>query len=338
MRIPNQDQVRKARKWAEFFDGKGWQVLPSRSDDKRPKTTFAQWWEGGGPSAGWLWDHYPSENIQVMTGRYWNLCAIDLDGEKGIEAFQQMCADHGVKMPFTWKVTNDRTQGIHLWFSIPARFRQGPRIPRRRLWGIWDAEANQGKGAWSSRAAVELLCDGCLVMAPPSIHPKKGTMYKFHQGQSPFEISYPSPIPLWLLTMPSADQTMKPKSPVKEWEPKHRGSYAGPRSKDWLPCTPTQVKNAIQDKWGLAKSWGLRIPTRVTNDAGWIKCHDFDRPDDHLSASFNPATGQFWRPMVGTVCLFRLAVEMNIYPDWRTACTDLAHQFLPHLFRTTSNV
>lgn len=337
MRIPNQDQVRKARKWAEFFDGKGWQVLPSRSDDKRPKTTFAQWWEGGGPSAGWLWDHYPSENIQVMTGRYWNLCAIDLDGEKGIEAFQQMCADHGVKMPFTWKVTNDRTQGVHLWFSLPDRFRKGPRIKSRRLWGVWDQTLKEGKGDWQKRANIELLCDGSLVMAPPSIHPVKGTRYQFHRGSSPHEMSYPAQIPLWLLTMPSADETIRPKKKVEPWfQSREPGSFRHVKP-EWLPCPPSQVKQAIHDKASLVVRWGIRLPTRKTNEAGWIKCHDFDRADDHLSASFNPRTGQFWRPMVGTVCLFRLAVEMNIYPDWRAACTDLAHQYLPHLFRTRKN-
>jgi hypothetical protein len=267
-----------------------------------------------------------------MCGRHWNLCVVDLDGEAGIEAFESMCAERGVRVPHTWKVTNDRRQGIHLWFSLPEKFRKGPKIPRRRLWGKWDRSANDGKGAWESRAAVELLCDGCLVMSPPSVHPKKGTIYQFHRGSSPHELSYPAQIPLWLLMMPNAEEAIRPRLKV---EPgfQFRGKLRKHVRPQWLPCTPNQVLNAIQDKASLVTSWGIRLPTRRTNEAGWIKCHDFDRTDENPSASFNPATGQFWRPNIGTVCLFRLSVEMNIYTDWRAACTDLAHQYLPHLFR-----
>jgi hypothetical protein len=328
------EQVRLARVWAELYDQKGWQPLPSRPDDKRPwLPSFAQWWEGGGPSAGWLWDHHPSGNIQVMCGRWWNLAVIDLDGEQGIEAFERMCVERGVRMPYTWKVTNDRTRGVHLWFTLPEKFRNGPRIPRRRLWGIWDEAQSDGKGGWSPRANIELLCDGCLVMAPPSVHPTKGTRYQFHRGQSPHEMRYPAQMPLWLLVMPSAEEAIKPKKKFPQWSGSREHAKFNSVKPEWLPCTPTQVKMAIHDKADLVTRWGVRLPTRKTNEAGWIKCHDFDRPDEHLSASFNPRTGQFWRPLVGTVCLFRLAVEMNIYPDWRAACTDLAHQYLPHLFR-----
>ncbi len=330
------EQVRLARVWADLYDRKGWQPLPSRPDDKRPwLPSFAQWWEGGGPSADWLWDHHPSGNIQLMCGRWWNLAVIDLDGEAGIEAFNGMCAERGVPVPYTWKVTNDRNQGVHLWFSIPERFRKGPRIPRRRLWGIWDAQMNKGKGGWEPRANIELLCDGCLVMAPPSIHPVKGTRYQFHGKQSPLSMK-PAEMPMWLLTMPSAEESIRPKKKVEPWFHQKDTRFRNVNP-EWLPCTPTQVKQAIYDKLDLVESWGIRFPHRRPNEAGWVKCHDFDRPDDNPSASFNPTTGQFWRPMVGTVCLFRLAVEMNIYPDWRMACTDLAHQYLPHLFRTRKN-
>jgi hypothetical protein len=329
------EQIRMAKFWANIYHQKGYQPLPSRPDDKRPwLPKFSHWWEGGGPSAEELWRNHPSGNIQVMCGRWWNLAVIDLDGEKGIEAFDGMCAERGIRMPYTWKVTNDRTQGIHLWFSLPDRFRKGLRIPRKRLWGIWDATLNDGKGGWESRANIELLCDGCLVMAPPSTHPVKGTRYQFHRGQSPKEMPYPAQMPLWLLTMPSAEDSIRPKKKAEPWFRSRPTRNVKP---EWIPCTYTQVKQAIHNKTDLVESWGIRFPHRRENESGWIKCHDFDRSDDHPSASFNPTTGQFWRPMVGTVCLFRLAVEMNIYPDWRSACTDLAHHYLPHLFRTRKN-
>jgi hypothetical protein len=331
------EQLDLAREWAKLYEKKGWQPLPSRPDDKRPwLPSFAQWWEGGGPSADWLWANHPSGNIQVMCGRHWNLCGLDLDGAEGIEAFEQLCMDKGVRVPYTWKVTNDRTQGVHLWFSIPEKFRSGPRIPRRRLWGVWDKTLKDGKGDWKGRAAIELLCDGCLLMAPPSIHPKKGTRYQFHRGQSPHELKYPAPIPMWLLTMPSADESMRPQKVVPGFHSgalKPRGQFRDVKGDRWLPCTPTEVKNAIYDKVTLVEDWGVRFPHKRVNPAGWIKCHDIDREDKHTSASFNPRTGQFWRPLVGTVCLFMLGVELNIYADWRAACTDLAHQFLPHLFK-----
>lgn len=325
------EDVDLCRSWAKTYQGMGWLVLPTRSDDKRPAVkSYAQWWEGGEPSVDDLWREHPSGSCQVGLGTSRNLLVIDLDGPEGIEAFAQMCADKGVKTPYTWKTTNDRTQGMHLWFSIPRKFRTKP-IRKRRLWGKWDDTLNQGKGGWSPRANIELLCDGSLVMAPPSIHPKRGTRYKFFVGCSPREITYPAPIPLWLLLMPSADVSIRPKPPQEAFQ-KPQGRFRNVKPQ-WLPCSPGEVLRGIQDKTSLVKSWGLRVPNRLPNEAGWIKCHDIDRPDNDPSASFNPTTGSFWRPDVGTVCLFRLAVELNIYADWRAACTDLAQQYLPHLFR-----
>jgi hypothetical protein len=172
-------------------------------------------------------------------------------------------------------------------------------------------------------------------MAPPSIHPKKGTTYLFHDYPSPHKLEYPSEIPIWLLAIPDANEAIKPKKHPELWRPRN-GTPKNVKP-EWLPCSPQQVKNAIQDKLDLVARWGIRFPNRHRNEKGWIRCHDFDREDRNPSAAFHPDTGGFWRPGVGVVCLFKLGVEMNIYPDWRAACTDLAHHHLPHLFRTRKN-
>jgi hypothetical protein len=314
--------VALCRSWAGHFQTRGLQCLPSRPDRKQPFTRYADWWDGGGPSVESLWSKYPSGNVQVMTGRAYNLCVLDLDGQEGVDAFHGWLADRGGRLPKCW-ISSSGGGGRHLWFSLPTVARKGPPLPRRRLWGEWDPEARDGSGAWAKHRGVEFLGDHCLIMAPPSIHPETGKRYKFHRGHSPGEIAYPSPIPLWVLTWPTMTAPVQPRPQMPE-RPARRLECPTSHGRP-----PRLVLDAIPDKIALVASWGVRIASRKVNPAGWLQCHDLDRPDKNPSAMFNPSTGRFWRPGERSMCLFRLGVETGQYATWRDALNDLARIYLP---------
>lgn len=342
------DRIAAGRSMALRYEKKGWSPLPSRHDDKRPLISFAQYWEGGLPPVSELWDRHPSGNIQLITGSTkganrkgeGGLVALDLDGKEGIETFKAWLDERKIKALRTWVISNDERQGRHLWFRLPRI--TGLSAPKRLLWGVWLPEANEGKGGWKKRAAVEFIGDRSLIMAPPSVHPKTGRKYQFHRGSSPLEMPSPAVIPAWLLAMPTMQRGKgliepEPRTVVHEM-PESRRVRGDLR----LPVRASEVLAAIGDKTGLAITWGLRVANWHPNEAGWIKVHAIDRPDDNPSASFNPITGRYWEETFNnrrSICLFRLGVELGIYASWREACIDLGRAYLPHIFsRSLENV
>jgi hypothetical protein len=315
------EQVALARDLASVYESRGWQALPSRRDKKAPMCPYAHWWEGGGDRVADLWRRWPSGSVQVMLGRHWGLCVLDLDGQEAIDRFAVLCAERDTREPKTW-VSSSGGGGRHLWFTLPTEAIRGPEMGRRRLWGLWDDVA----GDWEPHKGIELLCDHCLVMAPPSIHPVTGTRYRFHRGNSPREQRMPARLPAWLWAMPAVEMRTIVRIPLPE---RPKAPFKPVACPERLPYRPGDVRAAILDKIALAEEWGLRIASRKPNAAGWIKCHDTDRPDNHPSAMFNPETGRFWRPGGRSICLFRLGVELGVYSDWRACCHDVALRFLP---------
>lgn len=309
-------RVAAARKWARHYRSLGYQALPSRPDAKRPMCRFADWWEGGGPDPDRLWDQFPTSNIQLICGRHHRLAVIDLDGPESIAAWSTFGP-----VPWTW-VSSSGGGGRHVWFTIPGGL-AGP-LPKRRLWGLWDRESNGGKGAWEKRKAIEFLGDRSLVMAPPSVHPETGRVYRFHAGCSPREMARPAPIPAWVLDLPTAD----PPRPAFVPAPAPTPSRKAPRGPLPAGVMRRDVMAAIPDKLALARSWGLRVASGRATASGWISCHDFDREDRHPSARFHPETGRFWRPGARPISLFDLAVERGYYGDWRECRDDLASTYL----------
>lgn len=311
------DTLATARKWVWFYRSLGYQPLPSRPDAKRPLIKFADLWEQAAPID--LWDRNPSTNLQLMTGRVWRLAVIDLDGGEAIakwKEFRKPC-------PRTWE-TESGGGGKHLWFSLPDGL---PPTPRRRLWGIWDATARDGKGDWEKHKAIELLCDRSLVMAPPSVHPTTGRVYRFLPGCSPKQIRRPALMPRWILDLPRVEAP-RPAIEVAEvvtprpFITRPKGSRPDPRA----------VLDAIPSKAGVAKSWGLRFASDARPAKGWVSVHDFNRADANPSAQFNILSGRFWRPGEQTMSLFDLGAAMGIYATWQDCLWSLAVEYrvAPH--------
>ena len=290
-------KVAAANAWATFFRARGWNALPSRTDEKRPMCKFAEYWDAPAPAD--LFDRFPTSNIQVMTGRRWGLLVIDLDGPEAREEF----AGWG-PVPRTW-ATHSGGDGVHLWFTVP---KDGPALPKAFLW--------KGEGKHS---AIERLCDRSLIMAPPSVHPTTGRVYRFaDRSQSPVTLPMPAPAPAWLLARKPIDP---PKAAVTVWmnppaRPQRPSGASGRyRARD--------VLDAIPDKTAVARTWGVRFTGEVRS-SGWAPCRAVGRDDAHPSAAMHTASGVYVDS--GTAAklrFFDLAVACGAYATAQDAIDHL---------------
>jgi hypothetical protein len=315
MPVSDRPNVETALRWAKHFEWLGYRPLPSCPDAKKPMCRFGEWWDGGGPDVETLWARFPTTNIQLMTGRRWGLGVIDLDGPEAVEKWATL----GPRLPRTW-ISSSGGGGRHVWFTLPDGLAP---LPWRRIWGIWDPLANDGKGAWAKHKAIELHADRRLVMAPPSIHPSTGRVYTFQAGCSPRDIIRPALMPRWVLDLPEMT------APRPEYVPPAAAAPRAPERPLGAGVSWADVLHAIPDKVALAQSWGLRVASKRPNAAGWIPCHDFDREDRNPSARFHPESGRFWRPGERSIGLFTLGAERGGYASWKDCCADLAEKFLP---------
>ena len=301
---------------ARLYRKLGYNVLPSRHDEKRPMVKFAHLWEEMAP-AEWFSDQWFFDTgcLQIMTGRHWRLAVIDLDGQEAVDAWPDLRPLRAPSPPRTWESTSGGG-GRHLWFTIPSSMCIDP-MPKRLLW--------KGEG---KHQAVEFLCDKSLVMAPPSIHPKTGRVYRFRAGHSPRDMSRPAYLPRWVIDLPSIEVPKpQPVAPSRPISGPPRKVLSGPLP-NWT--TRQEVLASVHDKAALAASWGLRFAARPCESNGWVSVHDFNREDHDPSARFHPEMGRFWRPGERTIGLFDLGVELGVYADWRDCCADLAATYLPH--------
>lgn len=302
-----------ASRWAEFYRFRGYQPLPSdpRSVEdgggKRPLMRYAQWWEDFAPLD--LFDRFPTTNLQVMTGRFWGLLVIDLDGPEAIERWPLLAPC----CPRTW-ITHSGGGGRHLWFSVA---KEGPPMPKAVLWRV-DPTKPRVKG----EPAIERLCDRSLVMAPPSFHPRTGRRYQFLAGSSPKQIARPANCPPWILGLKPIE------APRVESPSAVRVPRITPTTRYGASVRTEDVLAAILDKTALAQSWGLRIASLKPNAAGWCPCHAIGREDGNPSASFSPSSGRYWEPGLRTVNLLDLGVRLGVYADWKDARDDLAGRFI----------
>ncbi len=295
----DEDGVRRARVWADVYKSLGYQPLPSRMDEKRPMTFYADLWEKKAPDN--LFNKFETTNLQLMTGRHWNLAVLDIDGPEA--------ADHVWRkwplLPRTW-VTGTGGGGEHWWFWIASD------LPERRKTMLWRGEGDH--------SGVELLVDRSLIIAPPSVHPRTGKRYQFMSaGRAPHMMERPANLPRWLWDMPAVEKpsAYEPRVPLPPRRMPPEGSV-----------DRRHVMDAIRDKAAVARAWGLRFATNPMGASGWVSVHDPDREDRRPSARFHPETGRFWRPGLPSISLFDLGVVLGHYPDWVACKDDLASRYL----------
>lgn len=299
------DDVQLARRFAELYRALGYQPLPSNCDPsgkKKPLCKFKHLWAE--PTSEDLFARWPTTNIQVMAGRFWGLAVLDFDGPEAVA----WAAANWPTLPRTWTVVSGGG-GVHAWFTVDRRG------PERRKCFLWKGDGpHQG---------IELLCDGSLITAPPSLHLKTGKRYRFLAGRSPRDMRRPAPLPAWVWSLPEVGKPDPPApAPVAKVEPVRRpGMRPGSvRAED--------VLLAIPDKAAVARDlWGLRFASNAAESDGWVSVHDFNRDDRNPSARFHLGTGGFWRPGEPVISFLRLGVAMGHYADWRECLDDLAARY-----------
>lgn len=290
-------------KWAGYYFARGWNVLPCKPGEKRPAVSYRRWWEARAPAD--LVARHECSAIQVMLGRAWRLMVVDLDGPAAVEWWDR---NHSARTPRTW-ITHSGGGGRHVWFSLPPDLPR--RLPKGTLWT--DGEKH---------SAAERLCDGSLVVAPPSIHSKSGNIYRYlGASHSPKTVPLPAVAPGWLLRLETLESqaaaalTLAARAPIIP-------------TPDGRPLIRTaDILASIHDKIALARSWGVRFTGRARGE--WCECHAIDRPDDNPSAAINATTGRYrdLGPSNLSLGFLDLSVRLGVYRDWRDASVDLAQRY-----------
>lgn len=302
--LPARD-LQLCREMAAFYRLRGWQPLPSK--DKRPMLRYAHAWEERIEED--LFARFRADAIQLMLGRYWRLLVIDADGPEGRTRFDALAEVEGGRVPATW-VTHSGGDGLHYWFRLPEGLIRP--IPKAVLW----------KGR-DRHSAIERLCDRSLIMAPPSIHPRTGARYKFlDRSHSPMRLPLPALCPGWILGLRPVEAP-RPKAPAVSPIGEKRRVVVTARGR----YRAADVLDAIPDKIGLVRQWGLRVASDRPNGAGWCPCHAIGREDRTPSASVSATTGRYWEPGEPMIGLFELGVRLGVYLDFRDAVTDLGSRY-----------
>jgi hypothetical protein len=303
-----EQRISYTRAMAGYYHERGFCVLPSSMEEKKPLCKYAQYWEQQAPLS--LFDQFPTTNLQIILGVPFGLLVVDLDGEEAQARWNDLCRKHG--RPRTW-VTHSGGGGKHWWFTVP---KDGPAIPKATIWRPGDLSQPRVKG----ESAIERLCDKSLVVVPPSIHPTTGRAYIFEPGCDPARVSV-ARAPWWLLRMQPVGSALK-----MDRRPDPQAGYTPKRLLSGRQFDREAVLASIPDKAGLVQSWGLRFTGRQFGDE--LQCHAIDREDVNPSASFNIAKGVYHDhgSNVG-LSLFDLAAAMHVYPDWKTALQALGGQY-----------
>lgn len=300
-----------ALEMARFYRRKGFNVLPSCEDAKKPMFRFAHLWETMAPDEWFTDEGFPDTcNLQCVCGAAWRLLAVDLDGAEARKVWDRWVAERGC--PRTWMVHREGGDSFHLWFKSP-RWWDGP-IKKRVAW----------KEEGAKHSAIEVLGDRSLIVAPPSRHVKTGGQYRFVSPQcSPARMGHPAEAPAWVMKLPA----VVPERPKVEFVAKRPspGSRIVPGREH---LDRNEVLDAVADKVGLARSWGLRTVGRPS-ERGWQPCHAFDRPDTSPSAAIHVQTGCYVdRGGDGrTLAYPDLMAAMGHAHDWKDALERLAQRY-----------
>jgi DNA polymerase-1 len=157
-----------------YAEKMGWKVLPLKPRGKEPETSLVPHGVYDATTdpdkiRSW-WAKVPDANVGIVCGG--GLVVLDYDPRHGGRWEED-------PLPLTPMVLTGGG-GAHFYFSAPKG------IPKRKV----------GPG-------IDLLGEGSIVVAPPSIHPS-GRPYKWGEGRTPFELRT-APFPDW--TRAIADQS-----------------------------------------------------------------------------------------------------------------------------------
>lgn len=304
--------IARAQRCAQAYRDMGLSPLPSRRDRKAPTIEFDRY--KSEPLEPWRFDRWGTTNIQLMTGvtAYGpvKIAVVDCDGKQAISKWSYICQRNSFDLSSTWSVNSGSGTGRHFYFRLPENVTS---CPSRMIWGVWDTYGKDGRGSWQKHKEIRLLADDNLAIAPPSIHVETRKRYSYLQ---------PKPLaadiqlaPEWLTAMPAAAKPSEPT--LMLWQSSTSSQFLSTR----------QILDRIQDKLGLAQSWGLRVTGRG-KESGWVSCRAATREDNNPSATFNLKTGYYDDFAAGESCsLFDLGVLLGQFSDWRDCARWCEEQF-----------
>lgn len=147
--------------------------------------------------AGW-WRKWPAANVGLTTGSAAGLIVVDLDGEEGIEAFEQLQRDHEALPPTRWVRTGGG--GRHAYLRHPG-------VAVKTCAGLLAPH-------------VDVRGDGGYVVAPPSNH-VSGRCYEWaNAGRA-------APCPEWLVDLLRPPPPRPPRRPSRGQQPASDRRLAG---------------------------------------------------------------------------------------------------------------
>jgi uncharacterized membrane protein len=136
------------------------------------------------------------KNIGIVCGKVsGNLVALDLDGAAGYPAFVATFPT----LAETYTVASGGGVGKHVYFGVeqmPASV----------------------KAMGTPIGNLELCGEGRQVVAPPSIHPTTGQLYRVEQAMDVLRVPDLTELVMWI-------EAFKPRQPVREWHPPTRINF-----------------------------------------------------------------------------------------------------------------
>lgn len=281
---PGPPRAADLERHATFYRRRGWNPLPSRRcrDGKlHPPYRFSAFRDAGlSPmSFSRIAVNFSCDCIQLALGVRWKLAVIDLDGPLAVEVWKLWTLHR--ELPATWWVRHDPRGGMHLWFRIERS------LPCRTV--LWRDDSG-------SHSMIELLGDGSLIVAPPSVSVRTGRAYRFVRGHSPADVPVPALLPEWIQALPDKLSDRPRPDPLPVPTVPVLPSFASTGSGLNRAAVIEQARlNAVS----VARSLGLRVVDDLPNQAGWCRARSMFRPDQNPSAMFNPAALLWWEPEFG---------------------------------------
>jgi hypothetical protein len=308
-----------ALRWARKYQELGLSPLPSDTEDKRPVKSIGAYGHFrvcGVPEWIYTEKHWTTTNIQLFCGAqaagWQKIVVVDCDGDEARDVWRRMCEDHAFA-PSTW-VSLTPSGGRHFYFSLPDTALE---CPTKLLWGLWDTYGTSGAGEWVHHKEVRLLGDGSLVVAPPSIHVKLGTEYRWATGRAPHERLI-AQAPPWLMSAPGIVSPNTDPLDIDRIVPKPRHARTH-GAKYTIRELRDMVTNSIspEQRIEFARSWGLRFATDKPSAKGWHECHRVGQKDKSPSAGFHAETGVYRDAKDGsTMSFFDLGTELGAFSHW----------------------
>jgi hypothetical protein len=164
--------VSGTRRWAENYRARGLAVIPLMPATKAPRIAWGEF-QRRCPTAAEVrqwWTAHPDDGIAIITGHVSGVCVVDLDPRHGGDESAELLLRRVGPALLDAPTVLTGGGGRHFYFTLPASL--APRSVPALLPG------------------VDVLADGHLAVAPPSVHPN-GRPYCWAEGRRLADVALP---------------------------------------------------------------------------------------------------------------------------------------------------